>query len=182
VSWTEGLDLSTADLSTQGAVNYARGAIIAAGAAAGASTYAVAKVLRQNGIGLRITTVRDTLAAVAEQVNSGRAAGSLPLDASAGELLSGAPPPNWTGQYVHQVTATFRTKDAEGNFDLYSTTRSVVSNVPLSPYEAGQAALQILTEQSNPNYPEEQPGEDDVVSMALTGVYYRTSRGPTGQL
>lgn len=175
MSFLEGLDLIGADLGSEGAVAYARGAIIGAGARAGASTYAVAKALRENGIGFRYINIRDTLAAAVAELAAGQSATALQVDSTTGEILPGTPPADWTGQYVHQVTATFRTRDDEGNYQLHQRTLGIKGSTVLTPYEAAQAALGILETPEDDDTEGGYGAAGDLLSMQLTGVWYDTN-------
>ena len=114
----------------------------------------------------------DTIREFKDQIAAGQSATALGFDTSSGELLLGTPPPNWTGQYNHEVTATFRTKDEEGNGCSSFLTRNITSNEPLSPEEAANAAMDILATPADPDADSEPPDINAVISVQLTGAWY----------
>jgi hypothetical protein len=173
-----GLDPSGWDLTDPGAISYARGAVIAAGARQGASANAIMGQLAGTPLGIQRSVGLGIIREFKDQIAAGQTATALGFDASSGELLLGAPPANWTGQYNHEVTATFRTKDEEGNWMLNFVTRNITSNEPLSPQEAANAAMDILATPADPDADSEPPDINAVISVQLTGAWYRTARGP----
>ena len=172
------LDPSGWDLTDPGAISYARGAVIAAGARAGASANAIMAQLSGTPLGIQRSVGLGIIRELKDQIAAGQSATALGFDTSSGELLLGTPPPNWTGQYNHEVTATFRTKDEEGNWLLSFLTRNITSNEPLSPEEAANAAMDILATPADPDADSEPPDINAVISVQLTGAWYRTARGP----
>ncbi len=146
-------------LGDPGANAYARGAIIAYGARNDISANQTLLALRSVGLGFQRAQFLSVFADYKDQIAAGQTATALPFDASSGELLTGTPPPNWTGQYNHEVTATFRTKDSEGNWLLNQVTRNITSNEPLSPEEATNAAMDILSTPADPDADSEPPAE-----------------------
>ena len=178
VSWLEGLDPGAWDLTDPGAISYARGAVIAAGARAGASANDIIGALSGTPLGIRRSTALQVIAEYKDQIAAGQTATALPIDTSSGELLTGTPPANWTGQYNHEVTATYRTKDSEGNWFLEHVQRNITSPVPMTPAEAISAAMDILATPADLDADSEAPDINSVISLALTGAWYRTARSP----
>lgn len=177
MSYLAGEGLTEDILSSPGAQSYARGQIIGAGARAGESGASVLGSLRAFDLGLRTQDFYDVWRAVRAQVGAALSATQLSVDVTTGEILPGTPPTNWTGQYVHQVTATFRTRDDEGNYELHQRTLGIKSTNALSPFEAAQAAMGILEtpvdEDDEGGYAE----SGDLMSLQLTGAWYDTNPG-----
>lgn len=169
----EGLDESV--LSSPGAATYARGAIIGAGARSGESGQSVLNVLRAFGLGFRTEDFYQTWNAVKAQLAANQTATALNVDTTTGEILPGTPPENWTGQYVHQVTATFRTRDDEGNYELRQRTLGIKSTIALSPFEAAQSALGIMETPSDDETEGGYGESGDLMTMQLTGAWYDTA-------
>lgn len=180
MSWAEGLDIDLGAGSSAGALAYTRGAIISAGAQAGASTYAVAKVLRQQGIGFRYENIRDILAESKANLATSATAAALDIDASTGEILPGQAPANWDGTYFHQVTATYRTRDELGNYQLNYRTLGIRSVEALSPSEAISDALGIIEQPADEEEPNTPVMAGDLLSLQLTGAWYGTRPGIPG--
>lgn len=177
MSYLAGEGLDDDILGSPGAQSYARGAIIGAGARAGESGASVLGSLRAFGLGLRTQDFYDVWRAISAQIATSQTASALNVDANTGQIMPGGAPANWTGQYVHQVTATFRTRDDQGNYELAQRTLGIKSVNTLSPFEASQAALGILEapvdEEDEGGYGE----SGDLMSLQLTGAWYDTSPG-----
>lgn len=177
MSWTEDFSGLTATLGAPGAVDYARGAIIGAGISAGASANSVLRALRSAGIGFRRESFLETWAGLKAQAEINQTANALPVDSATGQLLPGTPPENWTGQYVHQVTATFRTRLTDGTYEISQRPMGIVDTQPLTPFEAAQATMNILETPVTDEDEDRYPRAADVLSLTLTGAWYRTTRG-----
>ncbi len=177
MSWLEGLSAAQDALSSgvTGAVSYARGAIMGAGARAGASGAAVLAALRGAGLGVREQSFYTAWNVVRAQAGSEQSATSIPLNAASGDPLAGPAPENWTGQYTHAVTGVIRERTPDGGYALRSATRYIVSPNILSPADASSAYTGILMT----------PGTrgqaylaqvSDLLTTQLTGLWYRTGR------
>ena len=156
------------------ASSYLRGQVINQAVRAGASANSILRALSSNNMGIRRGQGLDLIAQEKARQLAGTTTTQLPPGISADAAL-GMAPENWTGQYVHQVTATYRTKDEEGNYMLHTRTIGLKGTVPLTPAEAAQAAMDILAtpggeEPTEGNYPK----GGDVLSVSLSGVWYDT--------
>jgi hypothetical protein len=165
------------DLSTQGGVAYARGAIIQAGVRQGYGIGAVVQALQGYGIGFRGEQVSQTYHAYEEVLAAGQSAAQLSVDADTGEVLGGNPPDNWTGQYVHQVTATFRARTSSGAYELRTRTLGIKSSELLSPEDAVNAAQSVIETPVEEDDEDTYGGVGDLLSSNLSGVWYATSPG-----
>jgi hypothetical protein len=170
------------DFSTPGAIAYGRGAVIAGGVRAGQSANSILRGLQTLGIGINRAVGLDAIRAVAGQIAASQTAQALQLDMSSGELLTGNPPANWTGQYVHQVTGTFRTRTTGGGYELSSRTLGIKSSSALSPGEAASAAMDILETPIGEEDVDSYGAEGDLVGLSLTGAWYDTNPGATGRI
>lgn len=155
--------------------SYVRGEAIRYLTAAGHSANSILSQLSSAGLGIRRQQGLQMIAAERERVASAASAPQLALGSSTGQLLGTAPPENWTnGKYVHQVTITYRTRDAEGNYLLHQRTVGLKSTSVLTGEQANAGALDIVA--TNPSgedgrYP---MGVSDVLATTLTGIYYDT--------
>ena len=179
VSWLGDLGALQDTLGSEGAETYARGAILNYGARAGYSANATLGMLRQAGVGFRRQDALATFRGIKAQIAAGQTAAMIPVDATTGEILPGTPPDNWTGRYVHQVTATFRSRQEDGTYAVTQRSLGLLSGQPLSPGEAARAALGILETPVGEDSEERYPGVGDVLSLQLTGAWYQTRRGAT---
>lgn len=161
-------------LGSPGAAEYARGAIMAAGAASGASGASVLGQLRSYGLGIRTQSFYQTYNALQARYAANASASSLSVDSTTGLFAAGNPPENWTGQYVHQVTATFRTRDDQGNYMLSQRTLGVKSATVLTPYDASQAALSVINTPVEDDDQGRYGGAGDLLGLTLTGAWYDT--------
>jgi hypothetical protein len=165
------------DLSTQGGVAYARGAIIQAGVREGYSIGSVTQALQGYGVSFTGSQVSQTYHAYEEVLAQGQSAAQLSVDASTGEVLGGNPPDNWTGQYVHQVTATFRARTSSGQYELRTRTLGIKSSELLSPEDAVNAAQSVIETPIDEDDEDTYGGVGDLLSSNLSGVWYATSPG-----
>lgn len=174
MSFLEALEPYGLDFSAPGAATMARGLIIANRVGLGWSNNAIQRELSSNGLGISVGQLDPMVRAERARQAAGPTANQLGVDYSTGELLPGVAPDNWTGQYVHQVTTTYRTKDTDGNFQLHTKTMWVKANDPLTPNEAAGDVLDILT--AEPEEGEEPTGPElsQVLTTTLTGVWYDT--------
>lgn len=173
MTWLDTLsELNRLGNITGAATSYLRGAIIQQAVSAGASANSILSALSANGLGLRR---QQGLALVNEEQSRQAASGTasqLNLTSSTAQLLDTAPPENWTGQYVHQVTATYRTRDEEGNYILHTRTLGLKSTNALTPAQAIQSATDIMTSDVPSDEEADYPLPSDVLSMSLTGTWY----------
>lgn len=154
--------------------SYLRGQVITQAVRAGASANSILSALSANGLGIRRQQGLDLVANEADRQRSASPIGQVPYDATP-ESVIGAAPENWTGNYVHQVTATYRERDEEGNYTIYTRTMGIKGANLLTPEEAGMAALDIMSTQapgeaSEGNY----PTAGQVLTVGLTGTWYDT--------
>ena len=176
MSWAGFLsELDALDISSGPAASYVRGQVITVGVREGQSANSIVNGLSALGVGVRR---QQALALIREETDrqaAGATAAQLDLTQPIDELLSATPPPNFTGQYIHQVAITFRTRDEEGNYMLNSITRGIKAATVLTPEEAVNAALQIVTD--NPEPTEDSPpiSPDSILSAELSGAWYATS-------
>lgn len=165
------------DLSTEGAMAYTRGAILQAGAEEGYSLGSVRNALAGYGIDYEEVWLRNAYNGVADIVGNRPAATELSIDTSTGEILSGSPPDNWTGQYVHQVTGQFRAKATTGKYELRTRTFGIKSDVPLTPLDASNAAMQIIEMPVSEDEEDRYGAIGDLLTLNLTGAWYDTRPG-----
>lgn len=175
MTWLETVtDLVRLGSVTGAASSYLRGMIIGQGVSQGASANSILSALTNAGIGIRRN---QGLALVAEEQDrqaAGATANQLDLNSPASDLLGVTPPTGWTGQYVHQVTATYRTTDEEGNYILHTRTLGLKSSQVMTPSESIEAAQQIMTSEIPADEEDNYPLPSDVLAMNLTGVWYDT--------
>ena len=162
-------------LDSAGAVAYARGAIIQAGVLGGASANATLSALRDAGVGFNRANFLQTWREAQDQLGPAQRAGSLPLDASTGQIVPGEPPGDWTGQMVHQVTATWRTKETDGTWSIHSKPYGIIDTAWLTPAQAAQSALDMINTPMSSDEAERYPSGGDILSLTLTGGWYRTN-------
>jgi hypothetical protein len=182
MSFTDALFDLQGSFDSPGAIAYGRGALISAGVRQGVSANGILRGLQSLGIGMNRQSGLDTIRAVAGQIAASQTAQALQFDASSGELLTGTPPENWTGQYVHQVTGTFRTRTTSGGYEVSSRTLGIKSSSALSPGEAASAAMDILETPIGEEDVDTYGAEGDLVSLSLTGAWYDTNPGATGRI
>lgn len=175
MSWDEDWSWYAGTEQAPGADAYTTGAILASGAAAGASIGSVTRALRSAGLGFQSSQISAVYKGIAAQVAANATASALSVDASTGEIMGGTPPANWTGQYVHQVTATFRTRDDQGNYGLSQRTLGIKSASVLTPFEAAQDALGIISAPDEGNGGSSFVDSGDLLGLTLTGAWYDTN-------
>jgi hypothetical protein len=165
------------DLSTQGGVAYARGAIIQAGVREGYSIGSVTQALQGYGVSFTRGQVSQSYHAYEEILAAGQSATQLSVDAVTGEVLGGNPPDNWTGEYVHQVTSTFRARTSSGAYELRTRTLGIKSSTLLTGEESVNAAQTIIEMPVGEDDEDTYGGIGDLLYSQPTGVWYGTSRG-----
>jgi hypothetical protein len=165
------------DLSTEGGMAYARGAIIEAGVREGYSIGSVRQALSGFGISFAGAQVSSVYNVLSENIAAGQTAAALSVDAATGQVLSGSPPDGWTGQYVHQVSATFRTQGTTGEYELRTRTMGIKSSELLDPFDAMAAATQIIETPVDEDDEDTYGSSGDLLSLSLSGVWYDTRPG-----
>ena len=139
------------DLALSGGVpdagaSYTRGVLITQGVRAGESANTIISGMSSLGIGIQRTQALNLIRAEIERQAAGATANQLDLNTPVSELLGAAPPAGFTGQYVHQVAVTYRTRDEEGNYMLGTRTMGIKSQSILTAGEAASAALDIIAQ------------------------------------
>jgi hypothetical protein len=127
-------------------------------------------------VGIRRSQGLDIVRAEQERQGAALTSAQLGVDYSTGAILQGQPPADWTGQYVHQVTVTYRTHDTEGNYELHTRTLGVKSTEALSPMAAVNSALDIMEEEPEAGKTPRLPTTAGVLTAQLSGVWYDTNR------
>jgi len=154
--------------------SYLRGQVISQAVSAGASANSILRALSANGLGVRRNQGLDLVAQEKSRQLASAGAGQVPFGATADQALAGAPH-NWTGNYVHQVTTTYRTKDEEGNYLLHTRTIGLKGTTALTPEQAVQAAMDIMATSAIGEAGEGRyPMAGAVLSASLSGVWYDT--------
>lgn len=170
-------DADLFDTSTEGAVSYARGAIIQAGVNEGYSIGSVRLALAGYGVSFsssQVSAIYNNLAGIRE---ANQTAMSLPVDVTTGEIFAGEPPDNWTGSYVHQITATFRARAETGGYELRTRTMGIKSTTILSPEDAWAAAQSIFETPVEGDDTDNYGGIGNLLTGSLTGAWYDTRPG-----
>ena len=157
-----------------GARAYMRAMGIQAGVQAGASSNAIIRALSGMGYGIRRSQALTAIAQARSRYGAATTASQIPFGESAGTVLGGEAPTGWTGKYVHQVTATYRSVDEQGNYLLHTRTLGVVTRRPLSPEEATTAAMDVMTQTPISEEESHYPLNADILSLELTGVWFQT--------
>jgi hypothetical protein len=98
----------------------------------------------------------------------------LAIDASTGAILPGQPPPDWTGQVVHQVSVTWREKEPDGSWTVQTRPYATIAAGFLTPEQAAEDVLGIISQPQSPDEKKRYPTPSDILSMSLTGAWYRT--------
>jgi len=169
-------------IGDEGAAAYLRGYVIAPLIASGYSAAAGLRELRAAGLGFRTQDFYRAWNQVSAQVTAAQESPYLAYDVSAGTITGNNPPANWTGQYVHQVTATFRTREDDGSYLTRSRTLGVKADAALDPLNAAGVAMDILSSPVDAGDEDKYPAVGDLTGLQLTGVYFATSPGATGGL
>lgn len=152
--------------------SYVRGVIITQAVRAGASANRILSTLANYGMGIRRDQGLQLVAEERDRQAAGATAVQLDLNTPVSELLGATPPPNWTGQYVHQIAYTYRETDEDGKYLLHTRTFDIKSATVLTPSDAIAAANDIISQS-----PQDEEGSftfnpSDVVSTALSGAWY----------
>jgi len=177
VSWLGDLGGLAGSLDAPGAADYARGAIISSAARAGWSANQALAQLRSVGLGVRRADFLRTYAQTREAIAASQTAQAVPLGQLPAEAIAGAAPEGWTGQYVHQVTATYRSTGEQGETVLTTRTLGIKSSNLLNPFEASQAALGLVEAPIEPEAESRYGGIGNLVSLSLTGTWYSVGGG-----
>ena len=155
--------------------SYVRGAAIDYLTRAGASANSILSQLSAAGLGIRRNQGLAMIKNVRQQQASAAVAPQLALTSSTGQLLGTAPPANWTnGKFVHQVTMTYRTRDAEGNYVLHQRTIGLKSSQVLTGEQAINGALGVISQGAGGEESRYPMAVADVLATNLTGVWYDT--------
>lgn len=165
-------ELAGSRTGSEGAAAYTRGVVITQGVRAGESANSILSGLSSLGIGLNRQLGLRTVAAEHNRQQAGATANQLDLSSPISELLGAEPPEGFTGQYVHQLAITYRSRDEEGHYMLNSITRALKSSTIMSPLEASSAVLDIMAQA--PPVTEDTPEitAGDIVSVNLSGAWY----------
>ena len=177
MSIIEGPYDDTFDLSTQGGMAYARGAIIQAGVREGYSIGSVTQALQGYGVSFSGDQISAQYHQYEEILAQGQSAAQLSVDADTGEILGGNPPDDWTGQYVHQVTATFRARTSSGEYELRTRTLGIKGSTLLTPQEATDAASIIIGSPVDEEDEDTYGSTGDLLTTQLTGAWFDTRPG-----
>lgn len=159
-----------------GAAAYVRGQIISDAVGegfsanqilAGLSAYGYG-IARQEGLELvRNEVARQALSPTANQLDL-----SLPIP----QLQQMNAPDNWTGQYLHQVTATWRERQTGGGYVTGTRTFGIKSQDILTPSQAVAAAQDILATPESEGGTPDMPQSYDITSYSLTGAWFDVRR------
>ena len=175
MSWLETLgDLSSLGGISGAAHSYLRGQIITQAVRAGASANSILRGLSGYGLGVRRNQGLALVRGEQARQLAGRTSNALDLTQPIDQLLGTAPPANWTGQFVHQVTVTYRTRTPEGGYELHTRTMGIKSSQLLTPEEATQGALDIMADNALDAEEGDYPLPSDILSVSLSGAWYDT--------
>lgn len=152
---------------------YLRGVVVTQAVTAGASANQIIAALQGTGYGVRRQTMLSVIGQAKARAAASQTSYQLPFGQPASELLKEPAPAGWTGRYVHQVTATYRTTDEEGNYLLHTRTLGIISNHLLTPEQATAAALDIMTQSLPSDEEERYPLSGDILSLELSGTWYQ---------
>ncbi len=156
-----------------GTAAYYRAMGIQAGVSAGASSNAIIRALQGQGLSFRRTQMLSTISQARNRSALSSTANQVPMAESVGDVLPGAAPQGWTGNYVHQVTATYRSIDEEGNYLLHTRTLGLVGRNVLTPEEATGAAYDLMSQTPPSDEESNYPLSADILSLELTGAWYQ---------
>jgi len=163
------------------AQSYVRGAVISEGVRAGASANSILLHLIGQGIGVRRTQGLAIIRQEQARQAAGSTANALDLSQPVSSILAADTPGGFTGNYVHQVAITYRTRDEEGNYMLNTVTRAIASPTILSPEEAVSAATEMITSNPSPTEGTPEVMPESIMMASLSGAWYQVhSRYSTG--
>ncbi len=154
------------------AQSYVRGVVITQGVRAGASANSIIRSLSSSGIGVRRDQALQMVKAEQSRQAAGATSTQLDLSQPTSEVLAAEPPAGWTGQYIHQVAFTYRTRDAEGNYMLNTRTMAIKTPNVLTGIEAINATQDILNQAAELPDDGTYPDVGSILGMALSGVWY----------
>ena len=169
-------------IGDEGAAAYLRGYVIAPLIASGYSAGTALRELQAAGLSFRSQDFYRAWSQVSSQVTAAQESPYLAYDISAGTITGNNPPANWTGQYQHQVTATFRTRQDDGSYLTRYRTIGVKADSVLDPLMAAGNALEIMSSPVDPDDEDKYPAVSDLMTLQLTGVWFQTNPGATGGL
>jgi len=155
------------------AQSYVRGVVISEGVRAGASANAILLHLVGHGIGVRRTQGLAIVRQEQARQAAGATANALDLSQPVSSILAANAPGGFTGNYVHQVAITYRTRDEEGNYMLNTVTRAISSPTVLSPEEAVSAATEMITTNPAPTEGTPEVLPESIMMASLSGAWYQ---------
>lgn len=170
-------DADLGPLDNEGAMAYARGAIMQAGSEEDYSLGSIRNALAGYGVSYEESWLRHAYNGMAQVIGNRAAATALSVDTSTGEILSGSPPDNWTGQYVHQITGQFRAQATTGEYEMRTRTFGIKSDMPLTPLDAANAAMQIIEMPVDEGDEDRYGAVGDLLTLNLTGAWFDTRPG-----
>lgn len=161
-------------LESPGAITYARGAIISAGVAAGASSNQIISALSQAGIGVRRQDALRAIAELRQTYTSGQGAASIPFGHDVTTAMFGEPPSNWTGGYVYQAQVTYRLRNEDSSYSLFHTTKAIRSREALSPEDIASGVMGIVSTPIEEGGTPDVPDVSDLLTITTTGAWWDT--------
>lgn len=176
MSWVEAFDLGGVDVSSPGVADYTRGAIIQWGVQNGLSHSAIQREISGLGIGFSAGQLLPMIREEEDRQGTALESTQIGVDYSTGTLLASTPPDNWNGQYVHKVTAIFRTSLGGNQYDLNPRTVSIKSSVPLTSFQAQNAAYDLWSTQTSGEDTPDAPDMSNALVTQLRGVWYDTDK------
>jgi hypothetical protein len=174
MAWIEAYGLAGVDVSTPGVADYTRGAIAQWGVGQGLSGNQILNLFQDNGVGIRRSLGQDLIATERQRQAASLSSTALNVDYSTSSIVNATPPANWTGQFVHQVTMTYRDTVAPGAYELHTRTIGIKAGTPLTPFSAVEAAMNVITPQAGETGSPDMPLPAQVIMSQLTGTYYDT--------
>jgi hypothetical protein len=174
MAWIEAYGLAGVDVSTPGVADYTRGAIAQWGVGQGLSGNQILNLFQDNGVGIRRSLGQSLIATEQQRQAAHLTSTELAVDYSTNSILGGSVPENWNGQFVHQVTMTYRETVASGSYELHTRTVGIKAGTPLTPFSAIEAARNVITPQPGETGSPDMPLPDQVLMSQLTGTYYDT--------
>ena len=156
------------------AQSYVRGVVITQAVRAGASANSIIRSLSSAGIGVRRQQALQLISAEQSRQAAGATSTQLDLTQPTDVLLAAEPPPGFTGQYIHQVSYTWRTRDAEGNYLLHTRTMAIKSPTILTGLDAMNATQDILSQSDLGPGDNTWVDPNSIIGMSLSGVWYDT--------
>jgi len=153
--------------------SYVRGQVISQGIRAGASANSILLHLINHNIGVRRTQGLAIIRQEQARQAAGATANALDLSQPVSSILAADTPAGFTGNYIHQVSIVYRTRDEEGNYMLNSIYRAVSSPTILTPEEATQAGINIVTSNPSPTRGTPEVKPESIMMAGLSGAWYQ---------